>query len=315
MANLNFDSTPLFEENSAEAANSFIENNNEMSLSVEENKQEKNAGMSHEELNDPNKIVVTIADKNTPVVVLYGPAQSGKTMTLVRLARWFKDSHSGYMVRPIRTFRLSYDENYTDICKNFDNMIDSDDAARSTERINFMLVEVLKGGCRICQILEAPGEYYFDRKAPNAPYPAFVNTIINERVRKIWCVIVEPDWYDESDRRKYVTRITNLKQCMHPSDKTIFLFNKIDKTPFVISRGKVNMAQARREVGENLYPGLFNAFKNVNPITKFFNEYNCEFLPFHTGTYNESMDGYTFVPGAAEYPAKLWQTIEKLIKG
>lgn len=47
-------------------------------------------GMSVEELNDPNKIKVTIADRDTPVIVLFGPPACGKTMTLIRLSRFCK---------------------------------------------------------------------------------------------------------------------------------------------------------------------------------------------------------------------------------
>lgn len=273
----------------------------------------KAQGLSHEELKDPNKINVTIADKKTPIIILYGPPSSGKTMTLVRLTRFLGEA--GYRVSPIKTFRPSYDDNYKKICSEFDYMINETDAARSTERINFMLVEVLKNGKRLCQILEAPGEYYFDKKNPTAKYPNFINTILNGDNRKIWCILIEPDWEDESDRKNYVTRITSLKQRMRPIDKVIFLFNKIDMTPFVISRGRVNIAEARREVGENLYRGIFVPFKNVNPITSFFKEYNCDFVPFQTGDYTESEDGYTYQEGPREYPAALWNKIYNLIKG
>ena len=48
-------------------------------------------GFSTEELNDPNKIKVTISDTTTPIVVLFGPPSCGKTMTLVRLARYLQN--------------------------------------------------------------------------------------------------------------------------------------------------------------------------------------------------------------------------------
>lgn len=313
MGNLDFNTSSSFSDNVSGDVNDFMSNITETFDTSKDNSNTESKGLSYDELNDPNKINVTIADKSTPIVILYGPAQCGKTMTLVRMTRFLRDQ--GYKINPIRTFRPSYDKNYEGICDNFDEMIDSDDAARSTERINFMLVEVLKKGRRICQILEAPGEYYFNRKTPNAPYPSFVNTIINDQSRKIWCVIVEPNWFDTSDRRNYVTRIAKLKQRMRPTDKTVFIFNKIDKTEFVISRGRVNITQARREIGNNLYPGLFTAFKNDNPITKFFQEYKCDFVPFQTGDYTETTNGYNFQEGPEEYPRQLWAVINKHIKG
>ena len=124
-------------------------------LANEEAKDSKR-GLNANELNDPNKINITIADKKTPIVILFGPPSCGKTMTLVRLTRFLKSE--GYKINPIKTFRPSYDENYKYICENYDAMINQTDAAHSTDRINFMLVEVIKDGKRICQILEAPGE-------------------------------------------------------------------------------------------------------------------------------------------------------------
>lgn len=47
-------------------------------------------GLSEEELNDVNKIRITINDSSAPVVVLFGPASCGKTMTLVRLSRYLQ---------------------------------------------------------------------------------------------------------------------------------------------------------------------------------------------------------------------------------
>lgn len=284
---------------------------------VSEEPKNKKRGFSADELNDPNAIVVTIADKKTPIVVLYGPPGCGKTMTLIRLTRFLKEE--GYKIKPIKTFRPSYDENYKQICDSFDSMIGDNYAAQATDRINFMLVEVTKNGKRLCQILEAPGENYFNPEDPNAEYPSYVYTIINGENRKIWCVMLEPDWEDENDRNNYVTRIANLKTEMRSTDKTIFVFNKIDQTNFVAGRSIVNINQAKNEVS-NLYPGIFAPFKNMNPITRFISEWNCDFIPFQTGKFpklakTEKGKKNAFQPGPREYPAKLWNTICKRIKG
>ena len=70
---------------------------------------DKIIGLTAEELKDPNKISVTIADKDAPIVVLFGPPACGKTMTLVRLTRFLREN--GYTITPIRTFRPNYDPN------------------------------------------------------------------------------------------------------------------------------------------------------------------------------------------------------------
>lgn len=262
--------------------------------------------------NDPNRINVNIADKNTPLVILFGPPACGKTMTLVRLTRFLKKE--GYKIAPIRTFRPSDDKPYQKMCDRYDAIMSQNNAASSTGLIDFMLIEVLKNGKRLCQILEAPGEGFFNPEEPNRTFRNYVNTIINSNNRKIWCILVEPDWGDYSDRVNYVSRIHLLKTRMRLTDKTIFVFNKIDRTNFVISPGQVNIQQAHREV-ENLYPGIFSFFRNMNPITRFFTQWRCDFVPFQTGDFTESNTSLTYQEGPREYPAKLWKTILKYIKG
>lgn len=269
-------------------------------------------GLSADELQDPNSITVTVSDTQAPMVVFFGPPSCGKTMTLVRLTRFLNSE--GYTVSPIRTFRPTADTNYADICNNFDASMNSSGAAKGNDRISFMLVEVIKNGRRICQMLEAPGEYYFNPQKPNEAFPNYVNTIIASSNRKVWAIMVEPNWMDEVDRRNYVTRIARLKQSMRSKDSTIFVFNKIDLTSFVRSVGNINKSAAIREV-EILYPNIFVPFMNQNPITRFFKEYNCEIVPFQTGYFTQALNGVTYQEGPREYCVKLWSAIMKSITG
>lgn len=182
------------------------------------------------------------------------------------------------------------------------------------QTISFMLVEVIKNGRRICQILEAPGEYYFNPKKPNAPFPNYVNTIIASPNRKVWTIMVEPDWMDRTDRANYVSRINHLKQSMRAKDCAVFVFNKIDKTNFVRSVGNINKNAAITEVG-NLYPNIFVSFMNQNPVSKLWRKYNCDFVPFQTGTYTDAVNGLTYQEGPREYCVNLWNCIMKKIRG
>ena len=235
-------------------------------------------------------------------------------MTLVRLTRYLK--RNGYQVSPVRSLRPSDDRHYADMCNGFNDMINSIDAARSTDNLSFMLVEVTKDGRRICQILEAPGEGYFYRGAPSERYPKFINDMLALNMRKIYCVIVEPDGQSEQLRNEYVDRLAHLKHThMDPRDSVIFVFNKIDLTNFVYGRGRVHLAPARKEVAQ-LYPGIFAPFRNENPITRFWREWNCDFVPFQTGSYTrDAAAGLVFTDGPDEYPHNLWKTILKRCRG
>ena len=291
-----------------ESSVAFNESNSTM-----ENNNGSETGLSAIEMNDPNSISVTIKDPNAPLIILFGPPACGKTMTLVRLTRFLQNQ--GYIISPIPSFRPTADEHYKKMCKNFDQMINSENAAKSTNPISFMLVNVVKSdGKSLCQILEAPGEYYFDPNKPNNPFPNYVNTIINSGNRKIWSILVEPDWKNDIDRRNYVTRINFLKQKMRMNDKVVFIYNKIDKTNFVRSVGDINIEAAIQDI-QNLYPNIFVPFFNRNPITKLFKKFNCDFVPFQTGDYTDAIGGLTYQEGPDEYCESLWSTLLKNIKG
>lgn len=317
MAKLNFDNpeedvmTPVEKETVTITEDTINTSDIPAGIQVDE------SGMSSEELNDANKIKVTIADYKTPLVILFGPPSCGKTMTLVRLTRYLQSN--GYTVRPITSFRPTFDKNYSELCGNFNAMISSDDAAQSTSKINFMLVQVMYQGKPLCQILEGPGEYYFDPKKPNENFPKYVNAIISSNNRKIWAIMVEPDHtnkkMDGIARRNYVAKIQKLKTRINPHDKVMFIFNKIDETPFVIGPGRIRYGLALQHT-DFLYPNIFVPFKNMNPITRWWAEYNFDFVAFQTGDFSEAADGtMTFEEGHDVYPRKLWELIRKRIKG
>lgn len=269
---------------------------------------------SAEELNDPAKINVNITDKKSPLVILFGPPACGKTMTLVRLTRYL-NKLGDYTVEPDKSFRPGYDKNYSNLCANFDSIVGSDDAAKSTDKVNFMLIKVISKGKTICQLLEAPGEYYFNPNQPFAAFPNFLNTVINGSNRKIWAIIVEPNYANHSDRINYVNKIDSLNKRIRNKDRVAVIFNKIDQSNFVISPGHIHTNSAIENVS-NLYPGLFEKFKNNHPITRFWRQYNCRFIPFQTGDYSKTATNtLTFQEGPDEYPRNLWHEILRMIRG
>ena len=314
MADLNFGASE--EVQTPEALNLGTDTTSQL-VETPSNSSVNTNGLSEEELNDANKIKVTIADYKTPLIILFGAPSCGKTMTLVRLTRYLQSK--GYTVQPETSFRPSYDTNYKTMCDNFDLMINSEDAAQSTSKISFMLVQVMQKGRPLCQILEGPGEYYFNPGDPKAAFPRYVNAIINSNNRKIWAIMLEPDStnnrMDVEERKNYVNKIHKLKSKIRPQDKIMFVFNKIDETPFVIGPGKINYKETM-ERAKFLYPNIFVPFANENPITKWFAPNNFDFVAFQTGDFSEAADGtLTFEEGREVYPRKLWEIIQKRIRG
>lgn len=267
-------------------------------------------GLTQAEINDPNKIKVTIDDNTTPIVVLFGPPACGKTMTLVRMTQFLQDK--GYTVEPDRSFRPSADKHYKQMCDNFNTMIDQMDAAKSTSLISFMLVTVRdKRGKPICQILEAPGELYYVPGNSNVTFPNYLNTVKNATNRKVWCFMVEPNWMDTQDRKGYADRIAKFKRSLDPRDKSIFIYNKIDKTSFAQGQGKINEAAAKDDITKR-YKNIFEPFRSKSLLFGY-ND-NFDFVPFQTGDYSEAMDGsVVYSPGPDIYPNKLWNIILKRI--
>ncbi len=288
----------------------------ETNIKIDDTPIASETGLSQEEINDPQKIKVTIANNDIPIVILFGPASSGKTMTLIRITRYLKKS--GYAVKPVTSFRPSYDTVYQDLCRNFNEMTNSSDASLSTGYINFMLIEVLLDGKPLCQILEAPGEHYFDPKKPKTPFPRYVDSIIASGNRKIWAIMVEPDnttEMEEVDRSNYVDKIRDLKSKINLRDKIMFIFNKVDETSFVKSQGELNYPQLVNHTNY-LYRGIFELFRNEHPVSRLWRKYKFDFVGIQTGTYGIAADGTkTFTEASDLYPKKLWEVILSKLRG
>lgn len=269
-------------------------------------------GLTAEEILDVNAIKVTIADP-CPIVILFGARTSGKTMTLIRLTRYLRCQ--GYSVEPDRIFRSANSSAYQEMCDKFDETITNDNAAGGTSVIGFMLVTVRKNGKPICQILEAPGEHYFDGYNQMDTFPRYINEILTMSNRRTWVFIVERNWKDSSTRNAYASKIVSMQTIMPASDKVIFTCHKADLSRALLMNGRPMVKRFFADI-KNQYPGIFERYMNHNPITSIWNPYNFDFVAFSSGIFNNLQNGgQSYTPSQDFYPATLWEKILKTVSG
>lgn len=264
---------------------------------------------------DPNDIQVTISDQTTPIILLFGPPSSGKTMMLLRLARYLHAQ--GYKVAPIKDFRGSGDSYYRQLYEQFNAMVASPDAAPSTDAISFMLLGISSGeGQTICQILEAPGEHYFNPNSPADPFPRYIQRILSIPNRKLVLFLTEPIWEDRLLVNEYVQRVDALKRVLRSRDRFVVVLNKVDKAEEIFrTGGEVNEDEAFRKVGQ-WYPGLFEKFRNEHPITSLWRKYDVDFAVFQSGYFITTTRGtQAYEPSPDKYVSDLWNLILKKIRG
>lgn len=266
-------------------------------------------GLTIEEIRDPNRISVTISDPNCPVVIFFGARTSGKTMTLVRITRYLRAK--GYRVNPDQIFRSG--DSYKKMCKDFDKVVLSDNAADGTNLIAFMLVTVRDGNGRaICQFLEAPGEHYFDPDNIRKPFPPYIFNVMNMCRRITWCFIMERNWLDAQTRNNYAQKMIDMLNQIPTSNKIIFMCHKVDLSPELYKNGHPIASQFRKEINLQ-YPGVFDRFKNPFPIS-LIEPYRFKFVTFSAGAFWNTASGVvSYQPSADFYPKELWKTINSCL--
>lgn len=277
--------------------------------SVTDTSQDTTTASDDDDVND-----IVVSDKSSPIIMLFGPRSSGKSMTLVRLARYLRSK--GYTIKTDFTFRS--DPDYRKKCDEFEKNLDTRDALPGNAYTDFLLLKVSKQGRTICQFLEAPGEHYFDPEKIGAEnFPPYMTEIIRTlKNRKIWVFIAEAKWYvNPKTRAAYVGRIRKCKDVLvKPKDRFIILYNKIDQRDELFRNGRIIPKAAERTMREE-YDGLADAFKNNNPTTSLWRDCDYSFVPFCTGYYSMSGNKLKYTPSEDHYPAKLWKRLLKCIKG
>lgn len=271
-------------------------------------------GLSEAEIKNPDTIIVTVSDPKTPIIILFGARTSGKTMTLIRLTKYLEGM--GYNVVPDPIFRPDSDTHYQRMCREFSTIAHSDFAAVGNDVMSFMLVKVISpSGRTLCQILEAPGEHYFDADIPNRPFPAYINNISRSiKNRKTWVFIVEENWGgSQRVRDLYASKIQQMQRNIRPQDKIIFTCHKVDTSNHFRPDGRPDVSQIFQNI-KNQYPGIFSKYENRNPLTRLVFPYNFDFITFSAGSFNSTGDGrQVYTPGEDYYPQQLWDAIKKNI--
>ncbi len=261
---------------------------------------------------------IKIGDKRAPIIMLFGPPTSGKSMTLVRLARYLRKQ--GYTVKADPTFKS--DKTYKARCDQFHKNLNTTEALQGNALNEFLMVKVINHGTTVCQILEAPGEHYFNPKKPDEVSarnfrPYLTEIIRNLPNRKIWVFITEAEWnVHASVKDSYVARIRGCKhQLLKPTDRVVMLYNKVDQKEELFEDGHLHVSSAENAMKDE-YEGLAAVFKNTNPVTSLWRRFNYRFVPFCTGYYTKQVGGkYKYNESEEHYPRLLWAGLMECIKG
>ena len=267
-----------------------------------------NETYSEEEQRDVNNITVTIPDEETPIVVLFGAPSMGKTMALLRLIRYFDDKYGTNSVVPEKVFRPESDIHYRKMCDAIKIMAYSEYSPGPTDIISFMLVKILNQGHPICQILEAPGEHYFDG-TPSSSFPTYIQQIMSTNNKKIWVFFVQKDWgKNQSERDSYKKVIHDIE--LGDDDEVVFLFNQADRF------GELHDDKELFEANiEQQYRGIFTPFRNTGAKKFLYGRDNYKKVCFSSGKFTKTLQQdpkkrEKWIPGNNNrYCEELWNAL------
>lgn len=261
----------------------------------------------------------TIVNQTIPLVVFVGPPSSGKSMILVRLAKYLHNQ--GYTIKTDPTF-LNTDE-YLNHCGEFESRLNDNVALPGT--VKFLLVSIYKNGVEVAKLLEAPGEDFYTtdqaaiRAGRNKMIEPYLAAIMTSNNPKFYVTLLDLDSVrsfrrDGKLRADYEDRFL---QYFYPNvnksrDRVILLYNKIDMTPFGDINGCNNLSGAREDA-KNFYPALFSSMK-ATKIGGFLKVDNFAFKTFCTGMFSNQTDNFgnsyqTYNIASDIYPRDLWREI------
>ncbi|OKY84748.1 MAG: hypothetical protein BHV69_07730 [Bacteroidales bacterium 52_46] len=262
-----------------------------------------------------------IINNKVPVVVFVGPPSSGKSMILVRLAKYLRDE--GYTIETDPTF-LNTDD-YQQDCQEFNDKLNTNIALKGS--VKFLLVNVYKDGQEVAKLLEAPGEDFYTtdpmkiKAGKNDMVEPYLSTIITSNNRKSYVVLLDLDSEisfrrDSRHRDSYQQRFLKY---FYPNidknkDRIILLYNKIDMTMF----GNINCCdniKGARDDAKLYYKQWFSSMK-VSSFGGFISSENFVFKTFCTGVFSPQTDGFgekyqTYNIANNIFPKELWKEITR----
>jgi hypothetical protein len=288
-------------------------NQEEVSKSESDKKNiEKKAGLQ-------DRDAINTSDITGPLVIFYGPREIGKTVVLLRLFLYLDRK---YQIKPNSDFRN--DVAYAEAIQVFEKTRkEKIFAPRATGHVDFMLLDVIEdNGNNFCQILEAPGEDFFDLTPkqqgelvePDRAYPRYFNEILAANYRKVFVFFFEIGMFNnDTERTIYVDKIASLinTQLNPDRDRVIILCNKCDKQSKWIRDGKPNEKEFRKNIYEKPY---FGKLKSLLSNRKYS---SIHFVPFSSGSFAKLSEKnlQAFAASKEYYPERLWDAIFSSIAG
>lgn len=262
-----------------------------------------------------------IIDKTVPVVVFVGPPSSGKSMILVRLAKYLRAQ--GYTIKTDTTF-LDTDE-YEQDCHEFNDKLSTNIALKGS--VKFLLVNVYKNGRVVAKLLEAPGEDFYTtdpkkiKAGKNNAVEPYLSTIMTSNNPKSYVMLLDLDSEisfrkNSYHRESYAQRILDhfYPNIDKKRDRIVLLYNKIDMTLFGNINGcdDINGAQKDAKI---YYPQLFSSMK-VTSFGGFIESDNFVFKTFCTGMFSPTTDAFgkkfqTYNMASDIFPKELWKEITR----
>ena len=272
-----------------------------------------------------NVRIASLGDANTPIVMMFGPANSGKTVALLRLAKFFSDKYGEVIAD--KAFRD--DEYYKQVlCGEFQTFLTQVRPNRpiNTPDADFAAVDFLERGTtagRMCKFVEVPGEHLFNPRRPDSDQTThpYLFEICSHPARKIILItipLVDP----RNNAAGALTDPEFLRYCaviqrffvnsLNPKrDQLIFVITKADEqTGMIANSVQPNVTAFRKALMSR--PGFAAVESTLRR-----QGHGVVVVPFSAGKVvaaaPASPDAFIF--GDDAWPQRLWDELSGAIRG